>query len=374
MGGSIARRRRVAVLASATLLALSVLGSGTASATTPSWTGGFGTSMMNPTTSGFSTQNVAAGNNVGSFSWLHNGGTSNISQLYLTAKWTPSMSVTGATWTILDNDSSSGTGTFHDQGTCPVGTSLNCSFGALNAGQTVYVVVSFAVPSTATNGTSLTGTLDYYTTGVSADKGGNSHGDDLLLTDSATVAKSANAAGNFNLAAGLTISDSPVTGNNRQQTKAHADTQQTGLYVADEGATNQTLTCPVQAITNYNDYTTNTGQIWDPNWCTSPQWSEIQAGGLTKTFTNGFGGPGLQVTIVYKNNTLPPNLTQPDPVLFHWVNNQSSAQLVYQRCTFDVATGLPLAVDASNNPIPTGCLNVSGNTVVAYLYNNGNMR
>src|SRR6185503_16471024 len=85
-------KRRTRGIASAmvatALVALSILGSGTALAANPDWIVGHGTDsspLVPQPLSGASSTSVSAGQEVGFFEWLKNNGTSNISQLYVTA-------------------------------------------------------------------------------------------------------------------------------------------------------------------------------------------------------------------------------------------------------------------------------------------------
>src|SRR5262245_33590934 len=78
-------RGLLAGLATSALLALSILGGGTASAAQPTWPTGFGqdSQAVPQPTSGASSTAVSGGKTVGFFEWLRNPGSSNISQLYM---------------------------------------------------------------------------------------------------------------------------------------------------------------------------------------------------------------------------------------------------------------------------------------------------
>ena len=65
------------------VIALSILGGGTALAAKPMWPSGHGTDFQNPTPSGASSTVVTAGKSVGFFEWLRNPGSNNISQLFM---------------------------------------------------------------------------------------------------------------------------------------------------------------------------------------------------------------------------------------------------------------------------------------------------
>ena len=108
-------KRRTRGIASAmvatALVALSILGSGTALAANPTWIVGHGTdsSLVGPQpASGASSSAVSAGAEVGFFEWIRNDDTSNISQLSVVATTTPSATVVGASWTIKNAGGASG--------------------------------------------------------------------------------------------------------------------------------------------------------------------------------------------------------------------------------------------------------------------------
>ena len=174
------RRGLITGLVTASVLTLSLFAGGTALGANPNWIVGHGTDSA-PTApqpdSGASSSAVGAGRQVGFFEWLRNGDTSNISQLYLTASTTPSATVAGATWTIK-NAAGATVGT----GVCPTATPLTCSFGALNAGNTVYVVAAFTTPSTLADGAMQAVHFEFNTTGTPGGKN-NSHGDAKAIDD-----------------------------------------------------------------------------------------------------------------------------------------------------------------------------------------------
>jgi hypothetical protein len=120
-----------------------------------------------------------------------NKGPSNISQLYL-----------------FDSPTAGPTFVETSQGTCTaVGVDLMCSFGALNAGQSVSVTVAY---TTALTGNSFEYTAFANTTGVSPDQGGNSHGDALDKTVSTSLTNDKNFGGGFHVGTGAVENDTSL--------------------------------------------------------------------------------------------------------------------------------------------------------------------
>ena len=237
------RRGLITGLVTASVLTLSMLAGGTALGANPNWIVGHGTDSA-PTApqpdSGASSSAVGAGRQVGFFEWLRNGDTSNISQLYLTASTTPSATVAGATWTIKN-----AAGATVRTGVCPAATPLTCSFGALNSGNTVYIVAAFTTPSTLANGATQAVHFEFNTTGTPGGKN-NSHGDAKAIDDQVTVTNNGDANGDFNLAqASLTVADDQALQKNRnpQATSVTVNALAVGAAVGDS----PTLTTPCNA-------------------------------------------------------------------------------------------------------------------------------
>src|SRR5918995_3597425 len=150
-------------LVTASVLTLSVFAGGTVLGANPKWVVGHGTdsSAAVQPDSGASSSAVAAGRRVGFFEWLRNDDTSNISQLYVSASTTPGATVVGATWAIK-----TGAGTTVRTGICPTTTPLNCSFGALNAGHTLYLVAAFTTRADLADGATQNVRFEFNTTGT----------------------------------------------------------------------------------------------------------------------------------------------------------------------------------------------------------------
>jgi len=343
------------------VLALSVIGGGTAIATTPTWTVGHGTdsfaSFQPP--SGASSTAVSAGSKVGFFEWLRNDGTSNISQLFLTATTTPSASVFGAKWSIKDSS-----GVVLRSGDCPSTTPLSCSFGALNPSQTVYVTVAFTTGNAA-DGTIESVAFDWNANGnTPSDKHHTSRGDSIILIDSVTLTSNGDAAGDFNFdQPSITVENSQkLTGQNRQATKATInDVLLIGVAVGDSPSEPQ-ATCTPELIADI---------VAEFPWfsCSSltSLTSRIEAGN-GKTFTNVNGGPGIKVIISFAQ--APNQLNGEHPFVYHFftdLDGTGHAELITEECNY--VAGFPDGATPSE-----GCLDVNGKTVTVWLFHNGPMR
>ena len=155
------------------MLAVMLIGPATVSAAQPGWQ--FTNIALLPSA-------VSPGSSAGYSFTIHNGGTSNISQLFLTD------SVKAPTTYVVNS-----------RGTvCQLSPTLFCSFGALNAGADIDVTVAYATP---TSGSSFDVTFQLNSNGASFnDKGGNSHGDTLSSDKLSTVlSPDKNFAGQFSL-------------------------------------------------------------------------------------------------------------------------------------------------------------------------------
>jgi len=340
------------VFIAAAVLALSVIGSGTILGATPTWPVGHGTdSFATPQpASGASSSAVSAGAKVGFFEWLRNDDSSNISQLYMTATTTPSATVAGAQWTIKDSS-----GAVVRSGTCPTATPLACSFGALNSTQTVYVVVAFTTSANLADGTIQGVEFDFSATGTPPGKN-KSHGDVVPLTDSVTVTKNGDAAGDFNFdQTSITVADNQkLTGKNQQATSATVGGSLTGVSVGDS----PDLTTPC-------DSTLTSGF---PSWFSCSLLTSLTSAievGNGKTFNNASGGPGIEVKVSFSQG--PNQLNGATPFVYHyWVDASGAhAELVTELCTYD-AGNLP----TNTNP----CLTPGNKLVTVWLFHNGGMR
>lgn len=185
------RLRRSVAVASSALLALMLIGPGSAIAANPGWAfENVGAPPPPPVTFDVSKVYLPAavtpGAQAGYTFRIANRGSSNISQLFLTDNVAASAS-----------DPQRGITTYLDSsraGCSAVGTQLLCSYGALNSGETIDVTVAYTTPST---GAAFPITFELNTTGVSGDKGGNSHGDTLKLPLSTALDATKNFAGRF---------------------------------------------------------------------------------------------------------------------------------------------------------------------------------
>ena len=348
------RRGLITGLVTASVLTLSLFAGGTALGANPSWVVGHGTDSA-PTApqpdSGASSSAVGAGRQVGFFEWLRNGDTSNISQLYLTASTTPSATVAGATWTIK-----TAAGATVRTGVCPTATPLTCSFGALNSGNTVYIVAAFTAPSTLRDGATQAVHFEFNTTGTPGGKN-NSHGDAKAIDDQVAVTNNGDANGDFNLAqASLTVADDQSLQNNRnpQATTVTVNALAVGAAVADGPA----LTTPCNAT-----LTAGFPSFFSCSLMTSLT-STVEVGnGKTFNNANGAGTPGIKVIVSFAK--APSQLSGANPFVYHyWTDTAGAhAELVTATCT--------MVGGAPSNIGP--CLVVGNKLVTVWLTHNGNM-
>ena len=342
--------RKFVVLAATLGLSLSLIGSGTVLGANPSWTTGHGSdyTLIPAPTSGASSSAVSAGSEVGFFEWLHNGDTSNISQLYLNATTQPSATVAGAVWTIKNASD-----VVVRSGTCPTATPLVCSFGALNAGNTVYVVAAFTIGGNVADNTVQNATFNFNTTGTPPGKN-QSHGDAKVVTDSVLVTKNGDAAGDFNLNdVSITVADNQsLNGQNRQATSASVSAFMTGVAVGD--SPNLVTPCDTTLTVGF------------PAWFDCSQLTSLTSVvevGNGKIFQNTSGGPGIKVLITFSK--APNQLSGSNPFVYHyWVDAAGAhAELITATC--------------DSNSLPTNltpCLIVGNKNVTVWLFHNGPMR
>jgi len=190
------RLRRLATVTSAALLALTLLGAGTASAATPPWSS---TATSVP-------GSVSPGNYALYHLTVTNNGVSgpNISQLFLE-----------------DNVAFAAFSASPSSGSCVVSPILSCNLGALNAGATDTIDVVYKTPST---GTSFAIDFQFNTSGNTfSDSKHRSHGDNLDTPVSTILDSSIDFAGGYVVFGGTqfstatgdiqsTIVNSPTTG------------------------------------------------------------------------------------------------------------------------------------------------------------------
>ena len=178
---STVRLRRPIALVSTALLAVMLLGPSAVQAAPPGWA--FENQAYLPAT-------VSPGANAGYAFTIVNNGRSNISQLYLTSSATTSPSYVSSS---RSGCSLAGSGL------------LFCSFGALNAGDSIDMVVAYTTP---TSGASFSVTFQLNANGATfSDKGGNSRGDTLDETFTTFLNGSRNFAGGFTIDGSLVAND-----------------------------------------------------------------------------------------------------------------------------------------------------------------------
>jgi hypothetical protein len=304
------RTRRLATVVSSALLGLLLLGTSGVTASTPGWE--FINIATLPAT-------VSPGADAGYQFTIHNGGKSNISQLYLTTS-------VNAVPSYFSSDRRT---------VCQLSPTLFCAFGALNAGDSIVVLVAYTTP---TSGSSFNVTFQINGTGVSFTDPHKSHGDTLSQSFTTTLSSSADFAGGFQISDGTTYTDSgALSKKNDQQSSASSSfllvpvTIQDGLTSAPDGATDPcgTLNC-----------------IGD--------WTSVHVG-------NGNQGP-VKVTILLYGKSVPNGATVDNIGLWH------QDTLITLRCS-----------DSSSiqNAGPTGneCVTVtlvgSNFRIVAWLLHNG---
>ena len=262
-------------LAAATALACSfgLATAGGASASPPRWSM---TEVNLPLT-------VHNGSSAGYTVTIANAGPSNISALYLVTKTTASP-------IYVVPDPTHGTCTQALQGP------LKCSFGALNAGDSVTVTVAYQTP---TSGTSFDPVFEGTTTGTTYTDPGSSHGDTLLTTkpQPTSLSNSKNFGGGFDVDKGTVSTDTLLGRNNIQATSVTPPVPAVIATVEDNPA--GTTDCPGCPGTLLGE------------------WAKVTVG-------SGGSFPGsplfpISVTIYGKSIPLPPGAKLTDPaVLAHF--------------------------------------------------------
>jgi hypothetical protein len=173
---------------------------------------------------------------------ITNEGPSNIAQLYL-----------------VDSPTATPVYLATSQGDC--GTSdLLCSFGALNAGDEIVVTVAYATQAT---GSSFAYTAQLNATGVSFDKGGNSHGDSLSRSVTTTLTSDKNFGGGFLSTPGGVANDTKLhPGKNKQSTQLFGIAG--GIPATVEDGPGLTFPCPgcAPAQTEWSRIQVNSGQAF----------------------------------------------------------------------------------------------------------------
>ena len=308
------RMRRLATVATTALLGTMLLGVGTATAATPGW------QFLNLATLPSA---VTPGADAGYSFTIHNGGKSNISQLYLATS-------VNAAPSYFSN--SRGT-------VCQLSPTLFCAFGALNSGASIDVVVAYTTP---TSGSSFVTTFQINATGVSFQDAHHSHGDTLSQPFSTVLSSNSNFAGGFQIADGTTYANSTTL--SKQNTQSSA-------------ATSKALVVPVTIEDGLASFP---GTGTDP--CTTLRclgsWTSLNVG-------NGNQGP-VKITLVLYGKSVPNQATVDNIGLWH---EGSSPNPIVLRCS--AATSIPSGG-------PSECVTVTqvgGNyQVVAWLIHNGGLR
>jgi hypothetical protein len=350
-------KRRTRGIASAMVItavvALSILGGGAAMAANPSWVVGHGTDSfaVPQPLSGASSSAVSAGAEVGFFEWIRNDDTSNISQLSVVGTTTPSATVVGASWTIKNAG-----GATVGSGLCPAATPLNCAFGALRSGETLYLVAAFTTASGLADGSTQRARFDFNSTGTPGG-GNNSHGDSTFVNDEVKVTSNKDAAGDFNFnQLSLTVADNQDVGSkNPQSTSVTIGATAVGAAVGDSPSL-QTPCTPA--------LTQGFPSFFSCSLLTSLT-STVEVGnGKIFNNPNGAGTPGIKVLVKFFK--APSQLTGANPFAYHYWEDATGAhaELITTPCA--LAGGFP------TNAGP--CLIVGNKQVTVWLLHNGPMK
>lgn len=266
------RPGRFATVLTAATLALMLLGVGTAVASPPGW------EFLNPV-------NLAP--EVGSAklaAWsftIHNGGSSNISKLFLT-----------------DSLKTEAFDVYDDRAACVKSPVLYCNFGALAAGASIFVRVVYTAPSTAGDFPitfQLNGSGDTFSDGK-----GRSHGDTQSLyfdgkTDHEPVTvvnTSTEFDGGYALTAGATFSTvGTLTRQNPQTSSVVAPINLSAVTIQDLGSYGTGDPCGTNGLT-----------------CIG-QWTKLSAPTA--------GGAKIKVTLLIRGQGLPGSVGPEDIVVYH---------------------------------------------------------
>jgi Domain of unknown function DUF11 len=283
--------RRLASVASAALLALTLLGVGTASAATPTWSS-TATSIPGSVTPGkYALYHVT----------VTNSGTSNISQLFLE-----------------DNVGFAAYSATPSTGSCVVSPTLLCNLGALNAGPTTDTIdVVYQTPTSGSSCTApgVTGSdcfnidFQFNTSGNTfSDTKHRSHGDNLDTPVSTHLDGSADFAGGYVVFGGSSFSTQ--TG----------DVQSTTVNALGTGFPVTVQESSLTASPCSGDTGTPVGQVVTLH---------IKGG---DTFSSDF-----LTTITIKTSALPDETVLSDISLCHQYDNQSTPPALLPVCATDAA-------------------------------------
>jgi hypothetical protein len=302
--------RRLVTVASSAILVLMLLGAGIATASTPGWA--FTNTATLPAT-------VTPGADAGFQFDIVNQGKSNISQLYLTTS-------DNAVPSYFSN--SRGT-------VCQLSPTLFCAFGALNAGDSIHVLIAYTTP---TLGSSFGIIFQINGTGVSFTDPHRSHGDTLSQPFTTALSADPNFAGGFQIKDGTTYTTNNVLSKRNDQSSA---------------ATSGALLVPV---------TIQDGLTTPPDGATDPcatlhcigDWTALQVG-------NGTDGP-VKVTLVLYGKSVPNGATVDNIGLWH------QNTLVSLRCSDP--SSIP---NGGTNECVTVTLVGINFQIVAWLLHNGGL-
>ncbi len=284
------RFQRLTAVFSITVLGLSLIGPASITAAQAGW--GLAVETL--------PSSVTPGADAGYRLTITNNGPSNISQLYLTDSVASAPTYIAGDRSELCN---------------PTGV-LYCAFGALNSGDVIVLTVAH---TTSLTGTSFSVDFMLNSTGVSSDKGKNSHGDTLVTTATTGLSGDQNFAGGFVLSSDFTVQNDGVTRRNIQSTAAAASEANIPVTVQD-GPNVPASTCAAVA-----------GAFGE---CSKV---EVAEG------TDVAGGIKIVITVYWKS--VPRNLNVDDVVVIHTLAD-GSTETIDTSCspTIDLTPGCRDAV------------------------------
>lgn len=304
------RLRRLAAISTLALLATMVLGTGVTSATVANMQ--FLSPTKLPATVG---PNALAGY---SFT-VHNGGSSNLSQLFLSAP------ANGAAAFYTDNRNTQ----------CQLTPTLSCSYGALNAGDSIFVTVAYQV---GTSNFNVTFNLD--TTGGPTSDGHHSHGDSVTQSFTTSVNSGKDFAGGFQLDGGTFGTNDTLGKKNDQSTTVHS-----GLALTPVNVTDGITTFP------------GTGDDPCATLSCVGDWTQVQVG-------TGTQGP-IEVKLLIYGQSVKGNPALSSFGLWH---EGSTPNPITVRCAD------PTSINAGNQECITVSMQGNNYLIDAWLIHNGTLR
>jgi hypothetical protein len=302
--------RLATALISASLLAAMAV-AGPASAKTPGWTIGPITKLPP----------VVADGGVAGFSFrISNGGSSNISALYLTDTFV------GAAEYFSSSRGTAG---------CTLSPDLRCAFGALNAGAFIDVVVAYRVGTT-----DFSDTFKLDSTGDPSG-GNNSHGDSFLKSVTTNVSTNPNFDGGFTTAAAQLLQTNQALGRSNKQASSLVSPDTLIPATIEDGITNG-VPCTIGQCAHLIG-----------------EWTNLSVNGGA-TYPNAF-----QVTLMVWGGAVPGGVSEGDIFLLHTRDNGT---------TYAITT----VCDSVTAPTNAECIKVTkvgqNFKIVAWLFSNGNLR